>query len=489
MLFRELLLSANLPAARYGGEVDITAMASDSRRSSGGVCFVAVRGANDDGHKYIPQAIAAGCSAIVCEDASAVPAGVALAIVPNSRLAVAQLAQAIRGWPSRKLTGIAVTGTNGKSTTTCIIRDILAASGNRPALLGTIAYETGGRSIVANQTTPDPIALAGMTAEMVAAGMTHLVMETSSHALHQDRTAGLAFRVGVFTNLTGDHLDYHKTMEEYLAAKARLFQQLNGEDFAVINQDDPAGPGLAGQTQAKTIMYGLSPAADLRAKILNIDAHGTHFEMSLAGQKVDVHTPLIGRHNVYNCLAAAGACAALGVGLPQIADVLAAVRTVPGRLEPVHVEAPYRVFVDYAHTDDALVNVLGALRPVTRGKIILVFGCGGDRDRTKRPRMARVAQEMADKIFVTSDNPRTEQPQAILDEIKAGFSTDGLTKTTFEVDRRKAIEAAIEAASEGDIVLLAGKGHEKYQIIGNQRNHFDDVEVAAEAMRRRDGGR
>jgi UDP-N-acetylmuramoyl-L-alanyl-D-glutamate--2,6-diaminopimelate ligase len=503
MQFRELLASAGIGASLCRGDVDITAVMTDSRRCSGGSCFIAVRGAKDDGHQFIPQAIAKGCSAVVCEDASLVPENFPLAVVANSRLAVAKLAQAMAGWPARKLTCIGVTGTNGKSTTTCIIRDILVACGHSTALLGTITYETGGRSIAANQTTPDPLALAEMTAEMAGLGKTHLVMETSSHALHQDRTAGLEFKVGVFTNLTGDHLDYHKTMEDYLQAKCRLFEQLPPDGYAVINQDDPVGTRLAQATKARVIMFGLSPAADLRAKIDTIDAHGTKFEMifdpksagnsgnasdpGIAVQKAMVHTPLIGRHNVYNCLSAAGACLALGISLQRIAEVLSTVRIVPGRLEPVHVEAAYRVFVDYAHTDDALLNVLGALRPVTQGKLILVFGCGGDRDHTKRPRMAGVAEKLADSIIVTSDNPRSENPQTILDDIQAGFTSDGLAKVQFEVDRSKAIAAAIGQARKGDIVLIAGKGHEKYQVVGSQRNHFDDVEQASEAMHRREG--
>ncbi len=487
MFFSDLLKSAGISALSIRGDAEITEIVADSRKARAGGCFVAVRGASEDGRKYIPAAIAAGCSAVVCDDVSAVPDGIPMANVPNTRIAVARLAQAFRGWPSRKLTTVAVTGTNGKTTTTCLIRDILLAAGHQPALLGTISYETGTRAVEANQTTPDPIALADMTAEMVAAGRTHLVMETSSHALHQDRTCGLEFRVGVFTNLTGDHLDYHKTMEEYLLAKRRLFEQLPAGGAAVINQDDPVASRLATATAAHVTMVGLSPAADLRARILDISAGGTKFEMThaMTGRSAVVDSPLIGRHNVYNCLGAAGACLALGVDIQKIADVLATVKIVPGRLERVHVDAPYQVFVDYAHTDDALVNVLGALRPVTRGRIILVFGCGGDRDSTKRPRMAKVAQQMADKVFVTSDNPRTEQPAAVIEQIRAGFSADGLAKVHFEIDRRTAIEKAISSAAEGDIVLIAGKGHEKYQIFGKDKHHFDDVEVAQQVMTQR----
>jgi UDP-N-acetylmuramoyl-L-alanyl-D-glutamate--2,6-diaminopimelate ligase len=262
---------------------------------------------------------------------------------------------------------------------------------------------------------------------------------------------------------------------------------LPADGYAVINNDDPshAAPQLAAATKAKVILYGLSEASNLRAKIERIDSAGTCFTMTHEGKTVTVRTPLIGRHNVYNCLAAAGACIGLGISMEKIASVLANVKVVPGRLERVQAAAPFEVFVDYAHTDDALQNVLTALRPVAKGRLILVFGCGGDRDPFKRPRMAKVAQELADVIFATSDNPRGEKPESILDQIKGGFSADGLAKTTFEVDRRKAIGSAIAAAGAGDMVLIAGKGHEKYQIIAGVRSHFDDVEEAAAAIRGR----
>jgi UDP-N-acetylmuramoyl-L-alanyl-D-glutamate--2,6-diaminopimelate ligase len=495
MRFTELLARADVKVVTVRGDAEVTSVASDSRRCGRGCCFVAVRGWTDDGHKYIPPAVAGGASAVVCEDAASVPAETPCAVVTDTRDAVGRLAQALHGWPARRLVTLGVTGTNGKSTTTHLIRAILGSAGYSPALLGTITYETGRRSVDATTTTPDPIVLADMCAEMVAAGRTHLVMEVSSHALHQGRTAGLEFRVGVFTNLTGDHLDYHLKMENYLAAKRRLFEQLSPEADAVINRDRPAGKAagdldvdageeMAKATKARILWYGLSSLADLRGRIDRIDASGTRFDMIRGREAVCVSTPLIGRHNVYNCLAAAGACQAIGIDLPTIARSIATVNHVPGRLERVPSEAPFQVFVDYAHTDDALANVLSALRPVTRGRIIVVFGCGGDRDRTKRPRMARVVQEMADRIVVTSDNPRSEKPEAIIGEIVAGLSEDGRRRSEVQADRRAAIRLAIEQAREGDVVLIAGKGHERYQIVANQRHHFDDVEVAAELLGR-----
>jgi UDP-N-acetylmuramoyl-L-alanyl-D-glutamate--2,6-diaminopimelate ligase len=326
-----------------------------------------------------------------------------------------------------------------------------------------------------------------MTAEMVADGRTHVVMEVSSHALDQDRTAGLEPSVGVFTNLSGDHLDYHGTMDAYRAAKRRLFKALPADAAAVINRDDPAADDFAAATQAKVWWYGLSPAADVRARIDEIDAAGSRFALIAGEAQREVRTPLIGRHNVYNAVAAATAGLALGLELPAVGAALETVDRVPGRLERVDVTAPYQVFVDYAHTDDALENVLGALRPLTCGRLIVVFGCGGDRDRSKRPRMARVAESLADHVVITSDNPRGERPEDIIEEIVAGFSSAGRERADVEADRREAIRLAVERAGAGDLVVIAGKGHEKVQIVGDERIDFDDVQVAAAAIREREG--
>lgn len=486
MLFSALLMSAGLDDVQPTGDAEVTAVCSDSRRCGPGACFVAVRGSVADGHKFIRSAMSAGAVGIVCEDASAVPEGAAFAVADDAREALGPLAQAIRGWPGRKLTNVAVTGTNGKTTTTFLVRRILETAGFSPAMLGTITYETGRRTTAAGVTTPDPVALAEMTAEMVAAGKTHLVMEVSSHALDQRRTCGLEFRVAAFTNLSGDHLDYHGTMDEYFRAKRRLFESLGPDAHAVINRDDPGADAVAEATRAKVLWYGLSPAADVRGRIERIDSTGSRFRLIHGSGQQDVSTGLIGRHNVYNCLAAAGVCIALGVELPAIASALGSAGDVPGRLERVGADAPYRVFVDYAHTDDALKNVLASLRPITSGRIILVFGCGGDRDRTKRPRMAKTAGDLADRIVVTSDNPRGEDPQEIIRQIVAGFDQDARRRVDVEPDRRLAIRTAINLAGPGDVVLIAGKGHEHYQVVGGRRVHFDDVETAGELVRRRE---
>ena len=486
MLFSKLLEASEVLVKQRRGDAEIRVLTADSRRCEAGSCFVAVRGPGDDGHRYIPAALSAGAAAVICEDPSEAPGDIPCAVVDGTQMALGKLAQAFYGWPGRRLKVIGVTGTKGKSTVTYLVRAILEQAGFRPALVGTISYETGKRSIQAGNTTPGPIELADMMAECVSAGMTHLVMEVSSHALHQRRTAGIAFQVGIFTNLSGDHLDYHLTMEDYLLAKQLLFEDLSPDAAAVINRDDPVSDRLAAATRAKVIWYGLSAASDFRARIDQIDTSGTQFVLIHGNRERPVKSPLIGRHNVFNCLAAAGACHAIGIGLATIAAALERVSRVPGRLERVNVPAPYQVFVDYAHTDDALDKALGSVRPITKGRVIVVFGCGGNRDRTKRPRMARVAQELADVVVITSDNPRNEEPRAIIDEILTGLSDQGRRRALVEPDRRKAIEMAIAQARDGDLVLIAGKGHENYQIIGGTKRHFDDTEVAQELMRRRE---
>jgi UDP-N-acetylmuramoyl-L-alanyl-D-glutamate--2,6-diaminopimelate ligase len=327
---------------------------------------------------------------------------------------------------------------------------------------------------------------------MVAAGRTHLVMEVSSHALDQHRVAGIEYAVGIFSNLTGDHLDYHKTTENYLAAKRRLFEQLPANGTAVVNRDDPCGPAMAQGCRARVMWYGLAggapPCGDaIEAEIIHADAHGTRFVLRCGAAAAHVQTPLIGVHNVHNALAAAGAGVALGMDLSAVARGLEALAAVPGRLQRVEVPASYQVFVDYAHTDDSLDKALTAVRPLTKGRVTVLFGCGGNRDKTKRPRMAAVAERLADRVIVTSDNPRHERPESIIDDILAGFTSEARSKLAVEPDRRKAIEFAIGQAAAGDLVLLAGKGHEDYQEIAGVKSHFDDREIAATAMRQREG--
>lgn len=489
MKFSQLLNSSRVTPTLCEGDADIARVTTDNRNCAPGACFVAIRGTEVDGHKYIASAVAAGASAIVCEDAAAVPDNVPYAAVSDTRAAVGCIGQAFYGWPTKKLINIGITGTNGKTTVAHLIRGVLQSAGYAPAMLGTISYETGVQARPASTTTPDPITLAEMMAEMIRAGRTHLVMEVSSHALDQDRAAGVDFAAAVFTNLTGDHLDYHETMEQYLAAKRRLFEMSGPDCAAVVNAEDAAGATIADAAGGKVIMYGLNTDADLAGSVRSIDITGAKFAMNYDGRAVSVSTPLIGRHNLMNCLAAAGACLSLGMDLNAVATGLGATSSVPGRLQRVDVPAAYRVFVDYAHTDDALSNVLGSLRPLTSGRLVVIFGCGGDRDRSKRPRMAAVAEKLADHVVITSDNPRSESPDAIIADVVAGLTDAGRKHADIIVDRREAISAGIAAAGAGDVVLIAGKGHENYQITGDERIHFDDVEEAQQAMQCREAGR
>jgi len=517
MTFKELLAlvsSKNPPQIR-----------TDSRLVGNGDIFVAVKGTVYDGHDFIDQAAANGAGYIVCQHVDTQHAlrntQHEFIVVNDSAEAAALLAQARRGNPASRLTNLAVTGTNGKTTVTYLVRSCIQKAGEKCGLIGTVIYDTcsagGGLAeqpevlTQSTMTTPDCLAIAEMTDKMVGNGAKYMVIEASSHALSQNRLAGVSFKAAAFTNLTGDHLDYHKTKEDYLAAKSKLFQTLSPDAVAVLNRQSPEAELIAQQTRAKILWYAIDEPADISAHIESMDINGTIFALQYVPkssivnrqssidnrQSSIVKTPLLGRYNVSNHLAAAGLCLAAGFDLETITNGLSALQVIPGRLEKVSctshesclsavasakAEATSHVLVDYAHTDDALKNVLSTLKPLCKGKLRVVFGCGGDRDRTKRPRMARVVEQLADFIIVTSDNPRTEQPDAIIEEIVAGFSrtTHDARRTTItiEPDRRKAIELAIESAGKDDIVLIAGKGHENYQIIGTQKFHFSDKEIA-----------
>jgi len=488
MLFSELLEASGAPVKSRRGEAAVEGVALDSRQCRKGSCMIAAKGETTDGHAFIRQAVAAGASAIICQDDSLTDPDVACAVLDDTRAWAGPIAQAFHGWPSRRLTTIGITGTKGKSTTAYILRSILTHVGRKAAVLGTIEYNTGGRSIPAPNTTPDGVQLASLCAESLNAGCTHLVMEVSSHALDQHRVAGMEFNVGVFTNLSGDHMDYHKNADAYFAAKRKLFEGLSPSSVGVINVDDDRAASLVRAVCGRVITYGIRGKCDLRAQIERIDSSGMRMALCMQGERRVIRTSLLGTHNAYNCLAAAGAAVALGLGFEAVAEALEQDIKVPGRLESVETHAGFRVLVDYAHTDDSLRNVLSLTRELcAKGRIIVVFGCGGDRDRTKRPRMARVAEELADVLVVTSDNPRTESPQSIIDEVVGGFTPQGRRKAIVEIDRRSAIALAVNEAREGDIVLIAGKGHETYQIIGAAREHFDDREVAAQAVAAREG--
>ncbi|GMU36828.1 MAG: UDP-N-acetylmuramoyl-L-alanyl-D-glutamate--2,6-diaminopimelate ligase [Phycisphaerae bacterium] len=473
------------PGCTGSGRV-ITGVTDDSREVTGGACFVAVRGTAVDGHRYVQDALRAGAAAVVVEDAGVVEKGAVVIRVKDTRVALARLAAAFYGVDSHGAAGfplIGVTGTNGKTTTAYLLRSILAAVGHRPAMLGTIEYDLVGRKVTAPLTTPGAVELCAALGEARRAGATAAAMEVSSHALDQRRCDGLRFDVGVFTNLSGDHLDYHKTMEAYFAAKRRLFEMLEREATAVICADDARVDELSRATRARVRTFGLSEA-DVTARITRLDGAFSEFVIDGLAGPVRVRSRLIGSHNVLNILGAATAAEAVGATPEAIERGVAAVGGVPGRLQRVEPDdCAFRVYVDYAHTDAALENVLCVLRPVTTGRIITVFGCGGDRDRTKRPRMARSAAAGSHVVVVTSDNPRTEDPLAIIEEIVSGFDAEGRRKAHIEPDRRAAIGWALSQARPGDTVLIAGKGHEDYQIVGKVRHQFDDAAVAAEFLK------
>lgn len=493
MVLPDLLKQAGLETAEPVPRTFVRGVADDSRDACSYGVFVAVAGHEADGHNYIDDALARGVSAVVVERPVESVSGAAVVRVPDTRVAAARLASSFYGIDELQAEGtlrvVAVTGTNGKSTFCYLTRSVARAAECPCALLGTIEYDLLGRRIPARVTTPGPVELARYACEAATAGAKMLVLEASSHALHQRRTDGLHVNVAVFTNLSGDHQDYHGSLEEYLAAKKLLFDRLDADATAVLNLDDPASEQIAADSRARRLTYGLNQLADVRAKITEMTAVGSRFELITPDGTAEVRSLLVGRHNVMNSLAAASTGLAMGFDLESIARGLSEVPSVAGRLESVVADdsnSRPTVLVDYAHTDDALLNVLSSLAPLKQGQLIVVFGCGGDRDRSKRPRMARAAAAHADRIVVTSDNPRTESPEAIIEEILAGFEPKDMQKVTIEPDRKRAIERAIRRAEPDDIVLIAGKGHETYQILGKQRVPFDDRQVALACLTARD---
>ncbi|UCE49162.1 MAG: UDP-N-acetylmuramoyl-L-alanyl-D-glutamate--2,6-diaminopimelate ligase [Phycisphaerales bacterium] len=457
----------------------------DSRAVRQGDIFVAVKGTACDGHDFIAQAVANGAKYVVCEKNTHYAlrnTQYEQIVLDNTAEAPAILAQASNGHPASKLTNLAVTGTNGKTTVAFLVRSIVQQAGLKCGLIGTVIYDTcSGQSHEASLTTPDCLDIAARQAEMIRNGAEYMVIEASSHALSQSRLAQIDFKAAAFTNLAGDHLDYHKTEQDYLAAKTRLFSALAPDSTAVLNKQSPQADVIAGATAADILWYGIENRADLAAHIKSMDTGGTVFEVEYAGVSKTVRTSLVGLYNVSNCLAAAGLCLSVGFDVETVAAGLSVLEVIPGRLEKVE-GGDFSVVIDYAHTDDALKNVLATLKPLCKGSLRVVFGCGGDRDKTKRPRMARVAERLADYVIVTSDNPRTEDPNAIIEDILAGFENRNSPAISVEPDRRKAIEQAIEAAGSDDIVLIAGKGHETYQVIGTQKFDFSDKEVAEECL-------
>ena len=466
-------LLETIPEVQTTGKLpdSIQALEYDSRRVAPDSLFIALRGAKVDGHKFAAQAAQRGAVAVVAEEPLDLPESCALLRVPDSRAAMADLAAVFYGQPARQLKLLGVTGTNGKTSVAFLLRHILAAVGNRCGMIGTVEYDLGERVVPASRTTPESLELQAYLAAMRDAGCGMVVMEVSSHALQQHRVRGLDFSVGGFTNLTQDHLDYHGDMEQYFAAKRRLFTD-HKSGTAVVNAADPYGQRLANEFAAQTV--GDSPTADLFIEIVKLAQAQSLFRID----GVEFSMPLIGRHNVANAALALGMVRALGVTLEDCVKPLASATPVPGRLEPILEGQPFAVYVDYAHTDDALRQVLSTLREITPGQLRVVFGCGGNRDAGKRQKMGAVAATVADAVMITTDNPRREDPAAIAEQIAVGCASVDGADWQIELDRERAFDETLRAAISGDTVLLAGKGHETYQEINDLVQPFDDRAMA-----------
>jgi UDP-N-acetylmuramoyl-L-alanyl-D-glutamate--2,6-diaminopimelate ligase len=485
----ELIEGLPIELVRGSAARAIKGIVEDSRCATPGCLFAARAGLSTDGRAHVGGAVARGAVAVLARDAGClreVTGDVVVLSADDVAGLVGTLAERLHGHPGEALRLVGVTGTNGKTTVSHLVHHTLRRASIRCGLMGTIHVDDGRRVEPAALTTPPATEISRMLSAMVKNGCTAAVMEVSSHALHQGRTAGLPFDVGVFTNLSGDHLDYHETLEAYGRSKAALLESLPPAGWAVINLDDPAAGRMTAGCRARVLSCSLvDPGADCFGGICRQTLTGIEAVLSGPWGSFDVDLPLAGRHNVANALQAAAACFALGVNRSSLQEALGDCAAPPGRLEPVTGPGdPVTVLVDYAHTDDALANVLRTLRPLVPdgGSLRVVFGCGGDRDRTKRPRMGQVAAELADELYVTSDNPRTEDPKAIIDEIAGGIPALRWPDMVMLVDRKLAIEAAIDRARPGDVVLIAGKGHEPYQIVGTEKRPFDDRRTAAQAL-------
>jgi len=490
MKLSELVKFVEPLAVEGSMDKEITGISYDSRRVMPGNLFVAVRGERTDGHRYVEAAIDRGATAVMLEQDSGLNPRATRIRVADARQTMAQAAAQFYHCPSQQLKVVGVTGTNGKTTTVFMVKAVLEAAGIETGLLGTVQYEIGPRVIPAARTTPEAVEIQDMLSQMLRAGCGGVAMEVSSHALDQHRVGSVDFDVAIFTNLSQDHLDYHHTMADYFAAKQKLFTSLGRRTKAgraVVNVDCAYGRELVQRLDGgpSVLTYGSSNAALIRAHDVRISAEGTQFEVQTPTGSLPISLPLIGRYNVANALAAIAAGLELGIELRTIEQALAQMRPVPGRLERVPVSDPIHVYVDYAHTPDALVNVLATIGELTRGRLICVFGCGGDRDSGKRAPMGRAAFDLADYSILTSDNPRREEPQAILQQIAAGFPATATDRYQVVEDRREAIERALDIAREGDTVVIAGKGHESCQEFADTVVPFNDREVVEEFYERK----
>lgn len=497
MKLRDLLGGVNGYGLVGDPEKEIEGIAYDSRKVKPGDLFVALKGHEMDGHSYISDAIQRGAVAVLGEDLPNLKADVPGIRVADSRRALSLVAMRFYDHPFRGVDLTAITGTNGKTTTSYLMESMLLKAGARPGVIGTINYRFSGNSSLAPVTTPESLDLIRLARNMVNGGSTHIIMEVSSHALEQGRTRDCPFRTAVFTNLSRDHLDYHKSMEEYFRAKSLLFRDLGHDGTAataVINMDDPRGHELAALTRARVVSYGLRGEWHIRAASIEMDREGMRADLITPSGRRKIRSSLIGEFNIYNILAASAAALSQGVDLDAVAEGIDALPLVPGRMEVVRNSRGLAIVVDYAHTPDALRKTLDSLKPYVRGRMITVFGCGGDRDRGKRAEMGLIAGQGSNVVFLTSDNPRSEDPLSIMSEIEEGLRRSGLRKLAWaadsietpdgyftEADRHEAIRRAVSLASPMDLVLIAGKGHEDYQIIGRERRSFDDRKEAASA--------
>lgn len=493
MKLKSLIECAGIRAAKTNKDIDIKGISSDSKKIAKGHIFVAIKGENTNGHKFIQQAVRRGAQAVIIQDRGYnLPAhkGVVYLRVNDTRSALADLATAFWGNPALALKPVGITGTNGKTTVCYLIEAILKSAGANPGVITTIEHRFKGRRFAALNTTPGPGELQALLAEMKKEKVDYAIVEVSSHALNQARVKGVKFIAGIFTNLSAEHLDYHCSLRAYFTAKSRLFRYgLDSLGFAILNADDAYAPRLAALTPARVVRYGLIKSAEVCARSLKFSLRGGEFTVHLqkkfardfcnAAEAIKIKTPLFGRHNVYNILAALAFALTQRINPEAIKKAVEKFSGAPGRLERVALYRGFYVFVDYAHTEAALRNVLESLRPFCKGRLSVVFGCGGDRDKAKRPKMGRVATELADSVFVTNDNPRNESPAEIIRDIASGMD-----KGNFQIipDRRAAIKAALAAAAKQDIILIAGKGHENYQIIKGRLTVFDDREVVRRCL-------
>ncbi|KOP82041.1 UDP-N-acetylmuramoyl-L-alanyl-D-glutamate--2,6-diaminopimelate ligase [Cytobacillus solani] len=478
------LISYLQPYKTYSGDnPDISSIENDSRNIQKGSLFICIKGYNVDGHDYAGLAVQNGAAAIIAEKDMNLT--VPVIVVPDSKRAMAVLADAFLGQPSRELHLIGITGTNGKTTISHLIEKIISDSGKKTGLIGTMYTKIDGKEYEVKNTTPDSLTLQKIFKQMVDEGVSSTVMEVSSHALDEGRIHGCDFNIAVFSNLTQDHLDYHKTMEAYKNAKGLLFSQLgscfshNPPKFAVLNNDDEATKSYIRATAAHILTYGIDHKADLQAKNIQMTSTGTTFELISPFGVHTVSMQLIGKFSVYNVLASIGAGIATGISIEEIIHSIKEVQGVSGRFETVDAGQDFSVIVDYSHTPDSLKNALSTVKQFAKKRVFVIVGCGGDRDRSKRPLMAEIACRFSSDPIFTSDNPRSEDPNQILKDMEEGVQGHPYKLIA---DRKEAIYYAVKAANEGDVILIAGKGHETYQLIGNQIIHFDDREVAKEAI-------